>query len=288
MRKALMVVLLALAVGGTACSHNGKDPEPTPPEPPVQETNLDKAEENLRRSLTLTQSALEHCFKGNSMLMMRYYYPFIGTTSLEKASVWMYTSSLEAVNALLSGMEDLKEAGRPELYDTNSEALKKTLGDLFDGLDWYKGTYTLTSYTQTKEWSVYGVNRGNSPGTAKVEGVEYLSPPQSPFKTSPFTIVTPLFNFSAFFLRYLSASSYFSRQKVCAFVSRATVIPIQPVPEQRSSTFLSFFPFNFSMQKSTSVSVSNLGIRTPGPTEKSLPKNDHTPVIYWSGYLIFR
>ena len=50
-----MVVLLALAVGGTACSHNGKDPEPTPPEPPVQETNLDKAEENLRRSLTLTQ-----------------------------------------------------------------------------------------------------------------------------------------------------------------------------------------------------------------------------------------
>ena len=101
-----MVVLLALAVGGTACSHNGKDPEPTPPEPPVQETNLDKAEENLRRSLTLTQSALEHCFKGNSMLMMRYYYPFIGTTSLEKASVWMYTSSLEAVNALLSGMED--------------------------------------------------------------------------------------------------------------------------------------------------------------------------------------
>ena len=139
-----MVVLLALAVGGTACSHNGKDPEPTPPEPPVQETNLDKAEENLRRSLTLTQSALEHCFKGNSMLMMRYYYPFIGTTSLEKASVWMYTSSLEAVNALLSGMEDLKEAGRPELYDTNSEALKKTLGDLFDGLDWYKGTYTLT------------------------------------------------------------------------------------------------------------------------------------------------
>ena len=167
-----MVVLLALAVGGTACSHNGKDPEPTPPEPPVQETNLDKAEENLRRSLTLTQSALEHCFKGNSMLMMRYYYPFIGTTSLEKASVWMYTSSLEAVNALLSGMEDLKEAGRPELYDTNSEALKKTLGDLFDGLDWYKGTYTLTSYTQTKEWSVYGVNRGNSPGTAKVEGVE--------------------------------------------------------------------------------------------------------------------
>ena len=79
-----MVVLLALAVGGTACSHNGKDPEPTPPEPPVQETNLDKAEENLRRSLTLTQSALEHCFKGNSMLMMRYYYPFIGTTSLER------------------------------------------------------------------------------------------------------------------------------------------------------------------------------------------------------------
>ena len=105
-----MVVLLVLAIGGTACSHNGTDPEPTPPEPPVQETNLDKAEENLKRSLTLTQAALERCFKGNSMLMMRYYYPFAGVTSLEKASVWMYTSSFEAVNALLSGMEELKEA----------------------------------------------------------------------------------------------------------------------------------------------------------------------------------
>lgn len=167
-----MVVLLVLAIGGTACSHNGTDPEPTPPEPPVQETNLDKAEENLKRSLTLTQAALERCFKGNSMLMMRYYYPFAGVTSLEKASVWMYTSSFEAVNALLSGMEELKEAGRPDLYNANSEELKSTLGKLFDGLDWYKGTYTLTSYTQTKEWSVYGVNRGNSPGTAKVDGVE--------------------------------------------------------------------------------------------------------------------
>ena len=35
-----MVVLLVLAIGGTACSHNGTDPEPTPPEPPVQEESV--------------------------------------------------------------------------------------------------------------------------------------------------------------------------------------------------------------------------------------------------------
>jgi predicted alpha-1,6-mannanase (GH76 family) len=34
------------------------------------------------------------------------------------------------------------------------------------------GTFELVSYTQTKQWSVYGVNRGGAKGSAKVEGIE--------------------------------------------------------------------------------------------------------------------
>lgn len=168
-----MVVLLIIGIGSTACSHNGKEPEPIPePQPDNKTAYLDQAERNLERSLVLTNAVLEHCFSGNSMLMKRYWYPMLGTASAEKASVWMYTSSIEAVSALLRGMETLKEEGRAELYDKNSTELKNTLARLFDGLDWYKGTYTLTSFTQTREWSIYGVNRGNGPGTANVEGRE--------------------------------------------------------------------------------------------------------------------
>ena len=42
---------------------------------------------------------------------------------------------------------------------------------LYDNLEYYAGTFTLTSYTQTKQWTVYGVNRGNDKGAAQVEGI---------------------------------------------------------------------------------------------------------------------
>src|SRR5690606_8220710 len=37
---------------------------------------------------------------------------------------------------------------------------------------YYEGTFELTSYTQTREWTVYGVHRAATPGTAKVAGIE--------------------------------------------------------------------------------------------------------------------
>ncbi len=44
---------------------------------------------------------------------------------------------------------------------------------LYNNADYYLGTFTLTSYTQTAEWTVYGVHRGDvKGGQAKVEGIE--------------------------------------------------------------------------------------------------------------------
>jgi predicted alpha-1,6-mannanase (GH76 family) len=45
------------------------------------------------------------------------------------------------------------------------------LNKLYENAAYYKGTFTLTSYTQTKKWSVYGVDRGGSKGLAFVEGI---------------------------------------------------------------------------------------------------------------------
>ena len=83
----------------------------------------------------------------------------------------MYTSAIEAVCAILNGLSDLRDAGVPDLYDTHFERYVSRLSDLFDGLDWYEGTYTLVSYSQTREWTVYGVDRATSPHTAIVEGI---------------------------------------------------------------------------------------------------------------------
>ena len=98
--------------------------------------------------------------------MTRYYNPYTKTNSTEIASVWMYTSSIEAVNAALKAMKTGKDNGSASLYDENFERYKELLKTLYDNLEYYAGTYTLTSYTQTKEWTVYGVNRGRDKGAA--------------------------------------------------------------------------------------------------------------------------
>lgn len=137
--------------------------------PPV-EVNL--AEQNLVRAMELTDNAIAAHFTGDAMAMARYYNPYTGVRSDEKGSVWMYTSAIEAVNAILHGLVAQKEHGDAALYNENSEKYSALLYKLYDNADYYLGTFELVSYTQTKEWSVYGVNRGGSKGAAKVEGIE--------------------------------------------------------------------------------------------------------------------
>ncbi|QDH77939.1 hydrolase [Echinicola soli] len=150
-----------------ACSENSSDPDPK--NPPVE---VSLSEQNILRAMELTDNAVSAHFTGTGMAMARYYNPFTDVRSDETGSVWMYTAAIEAVNAVLHGLQAHKEHGNAMLYDENFDKYAEILGQLYDNADYYLGTFELVSYTQTKEWSVYGVNRGNAKGTANVAGIE--------------------------------------------------------------------------------------------------------------------
>ncbi|MDR1517433.1 MAG: glycoside hydrolase family 76 protein [Dysgonamonadaceae bacterium] len=136
----------------------------------ASEDETAQAKENIRKSIALIDSAMSHHFKDSGIA--RYYNPYTNAISDETASVWMYTSAIEAVNANLHAISTLKQQGKSEaFYNQCFKRYVKLLGELYKNLDFYAGTFTLTSYTQTKEWTVYGVDRGKSKGTARVEGI---------------------------------------------------------------------------------------------------------------------
>ena len=146
--------------------------DPTDEKGPDNPPEVNLSEQNLRRAMELTDNAIASHFTGDGMAMARYYNPYTEVRSDEKGSVWMYTSAIEAVNAVLLGLEAQKEHGNATLYNENFGKYSDLLDKLVDNADYYLGTFELISYTQTKEWSVYGVNRGGSKGSAQVEGIE--------------------------------------------------------------------------------------------------------------------
>ena len=135
------------------------------------ETPAEQSKQNVERAIEIIDNAVECYFTGAGMAMSRYYNPYTGSRSEELGSVWMYTSSIEAVNAVLHALKVQKEQGINELYDAHFERYKELLSKLYSNTDYYAGTYTLVSFTQTKEWTVYGVNRGRDKGIAEVEGI---------------------------------------------------------------------------------------------------------------------
>ena len=157
---------LVLLITLLACSDTTSE---TGPDEPPAEVSL--SEQNLLRAMELTDNAVSAHFSGEGMAMARYYNPYTEVASEEKGSVWMYTAAIEAVNAILHGLEAQKEHGNAALYDEHFSRYSELLSDLYDNADYYLGTFELVSYTQTKEWTVYGVNRGAGKGTAQVEGV---------------------------------------------------------------------------------------------------------------------
>ena len=151
----------------TACTENSPDTDPALP--PVE---VSLSEQNLIRAMELADKAVTAHFTGSGMAMARYYNPYTGVRSDEIGSVWMYSAAIEAVNAILHGLQVQKENGNAAIHDEHFDRYAELLAKLYDNADYYEGTFELVSYTQTKEWSVYGVNRGNAKGTAKVEGIE--------------------------------------------------------------------------------------------------------------------
>ena len=125
---------------------------------------------NLEKAIALTDTAIAHYFTGNNMTMLRYYNPVTQKAESEVGSVWMYTSAIEAVNSVMQSLKDMRKLV-PDLYDNNYSRYEQLLAKLYDGLDYYAGTFTLTSYTGTNTWRVFGVNRASDKEVAEVEGV---------------------------------------------------------------------------------------------------------------------
>jgi predicted alpha-1,6-mannanase (GH76 family) len=158
-----LVLLMIITACSDSTSENG-------PDDPPGEVSL--SEQNLLRAMELTDNAVASHFTGDGMAMARYYNPYTQVRSEEKGSIWMYTAAIEAVNAILHALEAQKEHGNAALYNAHFNKYSELLTRLYDNADYYLGTFELVSYTQTNEWSVYGVNRGGSKGSAHVEGVE--------------------------------------------------------------------------------------------------------------------
>jgi hypothetical protein len=166
---ASMITILSfvILVSVSGCHDNGSDVDPG--NPPAE---VSLSEQNLRRSMELTDNAIASHFTGDGMAMARYYNPYTGVRSDEKGSIWMYTSAIEAVNAILLALEEQKDKGNAAIYDENFSKYSDLLFKLYDNAGYYLGTFDLVSYTQTREWSVYGVNRGGSKNGAHVEGID--------------------------------------------------------------------------------------------------------------------
>ncbi len=168
-------VLAAVALLAMSASCSSDDPKvdsgEQPGTTPGGNTENSVAETNVSRAITIIDAAVDNYFESSSMIMHRYYNPYTGNRSNETGSVWMYTSSIEAVNATLKAMKALKADGKSALYDANWNRYTDLLARLIENLEFYAGTYSLTSYTGTASWTVYAVNRASGKGTADVTGV---------------------------------------------------------------------------------------------------------------------
>lgn len=127
--------------------------------------------QELTRAISLIDSSFSSYFEtGNGGLKVhKSYNPFTKKKSTEIGSIWVYSSSIQAISFALKGLQEIRGKDA-ELYDQHFQRLKDLLEQIYEDLDYYLGTFTLTSYTQTKEWSVYAVGRANAKGTADVTG----------------------------------------------------------------------------------------------------------------------
>ncbi|WEK37671.1 MAG: glycoside hydrolase family 76 protein [Candidatus Pseudobacter hemicellulosilyticus] len=153
------------------CS-KGKSSDPGTEGPDKGKPEETTAWKNLDKAIALTDKTFEHYFTGDNMSMAVSYNPFTRQRANGLATVWEYTFALETVNAVLQTLNTHKEKGNTAAYNTHYQRYSNLLYKLFDNLDFYEGSYELTTFTQTRSWSIYAVQRATSKGNANVQGRE--------------------------------------------------------------------------------------------------------------------
>lgn len=126
---------------------------------------------DLQRAIQMVDATMEKSFTDGNNFRMYDTYDTKSKGGSGVADVWPYTAALEAHCSVLEALDALKDEA-PQLYADNHDRFVKRLKQLYNALDYYRGTYTLNSYAQIRNWSIYGVHRGGSKGTAAVTGIE--------------------------------------------------------------------------------------------------------------------
>ena len=134
--------------------------------------NRAKALRNIQRSMDIVDAAWKTSVKGtpDNMYMVDTYNTKTGAVS-GPSDVWPYTAAIEAHCSLLEALQAARDIA-PELYAEKFDLYKGQLDNLIDNLEYYRGTYRLSSYaTSNKEWSPFAVPRAGRRGEANVTGI---------------------------------------------------------------------------------------------------------------------
>lgn len=158
MKKALLFVMMIVAMPVIAYS--------------AQSDNQQKALRNIQRAMDIIDATWDTSMKGTSdnMYLVDTYNTKTGAVS-GPSDVWPYTAAIEAHCSILEALNAAKTIA-PDLYAEKFNTYKSQLEKLIDNLEYYRGTYRLSSYaTSNKEWRPFAVPRSGTRGAANVSGI---------------------------------------------------------------------------------------------------------------------
>ncbi len=132
---------------------------------------LQQAEQDLQRAIAILDATMERSFRGtNTNYYMVDVCDVTNTDVSGPSDVWPYTAAIEAHCSVLEALKALKD-DLPLLYASSYDRYEQRLKVLIDNLDYYRGSYTLTSYATRKTWTtVYAVPRASARGRGDVTG----------------------------------------------------------------------------------------------------------------------
>lgn len=135
------------------------------------DNNQPIALQNIQRAIDIAEASWRTSMKGDAdNLYMADRYNTITDEASGPADVWPYTAAIEAHCSILEALNAIKRIA-PKLYDANFTKFKTRLDHLISNLEYYRGTYTLSSYASCKQWSVFAVPRAKQRGAADVSGI---------------------------------------------------------------------------------------------------------------------
>lgn len=134
--------------------------------------NEQLAVNNIARAMAVADAAWDTSMKGtpDNTYMADTYNTQTGANG-GSSDVWPYTAAIEAHNSILEALIEANDIDGT-LYEDYFDKYRTRLEQLIDNLEYYRGTYRLSSYATTnKEWSVFAVPRASRRGAANVTGI---------------------------------------------------------------------------------------------------------------------